>query len=211
MSRVKPIWRGVSHQYAFFGSLVSGAALVWIAPSALAAATAVYAASVTALFGTSAAYHRIDWSEKARMWMRRLDHSMIFLLIAGTYTPFAVVGVGGPEAKRMLFLVWVGSALGICMQLFWPKVPKALNAMVYVAVGWVGVSELPLLIETLGLTALGLVGVGGVLYTTGAIVYALRRPDPWPQAFGYHEIFHALVIAAAILHFTAVAMVLARA
>lgn len=208
---MKPTWRGLSHLYAFFASLISGTILFWLAPNAPAAATsAVYAASVTALFGTSAAYHRIDWSERGRMWMRRLDHSMIFLLIAGTYTPFAIVGVGGSEAVRILALVWSGCALGIGLQLFWPTVPKALNALVYIAVGWVGVSELPRLIDALGVTAVSLIGIGGVLYTAGAIVYALRRPDPWPRTFGYHEIFHALVIIAAILHFAAVALVLAR-
>ena len=204
---VKPRFRGVSHQWAFFVSLVTGAALVIAAPSGRATfAAAVYAVSVAALFGTSALYHRITWaSQTARRWMRRLDHSMIFLLIAGTYTPFALLVLDGTLATVILALVWGGAAAGILLKLIWIDAPKPLVAAVYVILGWVAVAAFPDLIDRLGIGGVAMVAAGGVLYTLGAVVYALRRPDPVPAVFGYHEVFHALVIAAAALQYAVVA------
>ena len=204
---VKPRMRGVSHQWAFFVALVAGAALVIAAPSGRATlAATIYALSVVAMFGASALYHRIDWkSIGARRWMRRLDHSMIYVLIAGTYTPFALLVLQGGLARAILITVWSGAALGIALKMLWPDTPKWLTAAVYVALGWVAVAAFPELAGELGVAGMALIAGGGVLYTAGAIVYALRRPDPAPAVFGYHEIFHVLVIAAAVLQYVAVA------
>ena len=204
---VKPRFRGVSHQWAFFVALAAGVALVIAAPSGRATLAAlIYAISMAAMFGASALYHRVDWkSLAARRWMRRLDHSMIFLLIAGTYTPFALLVLDGSLAKAVLIAIWSGATLGIGLELLWPDTPKWLTASVYVLLGWVAVIAFPELASELGPLGMSLVAGGGVLYTAGAVIYALRRPDPAPAVFGYHEIFHVLVIAAAALQFVAVA------
>ena len=203
----KPRLRGVSHQWAFFFSLAAGFTLVIAAPAGEATvAAAIYAASVAALFGTSALYHRITWaSQNARRWMRRLDHSMIFLLIAGTYTPFALLVLEGTLAIVILVVVWAGALGGIVLKLVWIDAPKPLVAVLYVMLGWVAVAAFPDLIRELGVTSTALVVAGGLLYTAGAVVYALGRPDPVPTVFGYHEVFHALVIAAAALQYAAIA------
>jgi hemolysin III len=204
---IKPRLRGVSHQWAFFVSLVTGAALVLAAPNGRAtAAAAIYAGSVAGLFGASALYHRVNWSTAgARRWMRRLDHSMIFLLIAGTYTPFAVLALDGPLATAILVVVWSAALGGIVLKLVWIDAPKWLVALIYVAIGWVALAAFPQLLSKLGVTATAMVAAGGLLYTAGALVYARRRPDPAPTVFGYHEIFHALVILAAALQYAVVA------
>jgi hemolysin III len=203
----KPRLRGVWHQWAFFVSVAIGAALVIAAPSGQPRlAAAIYALSVAALFGTSALYHRITWaSQAARRWMRRLDHSMIFFLIAGTYTPFALLVLDGDLATVILIVVWAGALAGVLMKLVWIDAPKALVAVTYILLGWVAVAAFPAMIERLGVTASALVAVGGVLYTLGALVYALQRPNPAPSVFGYHEVFHALVILAAALQYAVIA------
>jgi hemolysin III len=203
----KPRLRGVTHEWAFFISLPLGLGLVLSAPSGRAAlAAGIYALSVALLFGASALYHRITWdSEAARRWMRRVDHSAIFVLIAGTYTPFALLVLDGPLATAILIAVWAGAGAGIIMSLVWPDAPKWLLAIVYVALGWVAVAAFPSMLDQLGITAMVMVGLGGALYTAGAVIYALRRPNPAPTVFGYHEIFHALVIAAAALQYAVVA------
>jgi hemolysin III len=205
----RPRFRGVSHQWAFFCSLVTGSVLVVAAPAGRpTVASAIYAASVAALFGTSALYHRVTWpTASARRWMRRLDHSMIFLLIAGTYTPFALLVLEGTLATVILVVVWAGALGGIVLKLVWIDAPKIVVAALYVALGWVAVVAFPDLIDELGVTNTLLVVAGGVLYTAGAAVYAFRRPDPVPAVFGYHEIFHALVIAAAALQYAVVVFV----
>lgn len=197
----------MSHQWAFVAALVLGAALVIAAPGGEATlAAGIYAASVAALFGTSALYHRITWSSAAaRRWMRRLDHSMIFFLIAGTYTPFALLALEGMLATVILVVVWAGALGGIVLKLAWIDAPKWLVSCVYVALGWVAIAAFPQLYEGLGITATAMVAAGGVLYTVGAVVYAARRPDPAPQVFGYHEVFHVLVILAAALQYAVVA------
>ncbi|HZA90197.1 MAG TPA: hemolysin III family protein [Solirubrobacterales bacterium] len=208
IERQKPRLRGVSHQWAFFASLVAGAALIVAAPTPRATiAAAIYAVSLSALLGVSALYHRVNWVRPAvRRWMRRLDHSMIFLLIAGTATPFCLLVLSGTLAEALLIAVWAGAAAGIVVELVWVEAPKWVSVIVYLAVGWIGAIGYPAIILTAGIGAGILIALGGALYTAGAVVYARQRPDPRPATFGYHEIFHVLVIAAAIAHFAAIAL-----
>lgn len=208
IERVKPRLRGVLHQWAFFAALVAGAALVWAAPDGRATiAAAIYAGSLVALLGTSALYHRVDWKRpRARAWMRRLDHSMIFLLIAGTVTPFALLVMSDPFATALLIAVWAGAAAGIVVELIWVEAPKWVAVIVYLAVGWIGALGFPAILVEAGIGAAALIAAGGVMYTAGAIVYARQSPDPRPAVFGYHEIFHLFVIVAAIAHFAAIAI-----
>jgi hemolysin III len=204
---VKPRFRGRTHEWAFFASLGLLPALLTAAPSGSAKlVAAIYGSSVAALFGASALYHRVTWRRvSARRWMRRLDHAMIFVLIAGTYTPFAVLALDGGLAKAILIVVWAGALGGVVLKLVWIDAPKALVAGVYVALGWVAVAAFPDMLEALGFVPTALVVLGGLLYSAGALVYVLKRPDPSPTVFGYHEIFHVLVIAAAALQYAVVA------
>ncbi|HEY2603828.1 MAG TPA: hemolysin III family protein [Thermoleophilaceae bacterium] len=202
----RPRFRGVSHEYAFFASLITGAVLILVAPTRKATtAAAIYAVSVSGLFGASALYHRVTWRPAARRWMRRLDHSMIFVLIAGTYTPFALLVLHGTLSNVVLGIVWGGALAGALLKLAWVDAPKWLMSVIYMALGWVGVATVPQLISRAGVGAVALLFAGGLLYSAGAIVYALRRPDPRPKVFGYHEIFHVLVIVAAATHYAAIA------
>jgi hemolysin III len=204
---VKPRLRGVTHQWAFFVSVALGAALVPTAPSGRATlAATVYAACVAVLFGSSALYHRVNWrSAVARRWMRRADHSAIFLLIAGSYTPFALLVINGTLGDAILAVVWLGAAAGIVLKLLWIDAPTWLITVIYVALGWVVLAAAPDLFRELGWTAAAMVALGGALYTAGALVYAFRRPDPVPAVFGYHEVFHVLVVVAAALQYAVVA------
>jgi hemolysin III len=206
---LRPRLRGVSHQYAFFASLLLGAALVVGASGAAERTSAVvFATALATMFGVSALYHRITWRPRARLWMRRLDHAAIYLLIAGTYTPFALLALTDVWRWTILPVVWGGALVGIVLKLAWVDAPKWLAVTTAIALGWIGVVALPQLWAHAGLTGVGLLLAGGVLYTGGAIVYARRRPDPVPAVFGYHELFHALVIAAAACQYAAVALVL---
>jgi hemolysin III len=204
---LKPRLRGVFHQWACAASVPLGVVLVAFAGTASARiALSVYAVSMASLFGVSALYHRVNWrSLRARSWMRRLDHSMIFVMIAGSYTPFAVLVLHGPLAIVMLVAVWAGAVLGVVFNLVWSDAPKWLHAVVYVALGWVAVAAVPQLGAAIGLGGVLLLALAGVLYTVGAVVYAVRRPDPVPTVFGYHELFHSLVIAAAALQCAVIA------
>jgi hemolysin III len=204
--RPKPRLRGVSHQWAFFVSLVLGAGLIVLAAGEARIAAGIYAASLSALFGVSALYHRIDWRRpEIRLWMRRLDHAMIFFLIAGTVTPFAILAMDGVFATALLAAVWAAAVAGTAVEVVWADHPKWVAAVVYIAVGLIGAIGFPVIVIEIGPVAGALIAGGGALYITGAIVYAAQRPDPRPTVFGYHEIFHALVIAAAAAHFAAVA------
>ena len=204
---VKPRMRGVMHQYAFFISLITGAVLILAAPAAEAAVAAgIYAGAIAALFGVSALYHRLNWSPAARRRMRRLDHSMIFMLIAGTYTPICLLALDGVWSVTILSVVWGGAAAGIILKLVWIDAPGWLAALVYVVLVWAGTAALPIITANVGVTALVLILAGGVLYSVGAVVYARKRPDPVPAVFGYHEVFHTLVIAAAAVHYAAVVL-----
>jgi hemolysin III len=208
IAKVKPRLRGVSHEYAFFVSLVLGVGLILLAKGTEARlAVAIYAVSLSALFGVSALYHVHHWERpSARQWMRRLDHTMIFFLIAGTVTPFALLVMEGPLATALLIAVWAGAIAGTIVELVWTDSPKWVSAAVYIAVGMIGAIGFPAIVVEAGIVAGVLIAGGGALYATGAIVYAVQRPDPRPAVFGYHEIFHVLVIAAAAVHFAAIAL-----
>ena len=208
IAKVKPRLRGVSHEYAFFVSLVLGVGLILLAKGGEArVAAGIYALSLSALFGVSALYHRVDWKRpSSRRWMRRLDHTMIFFLIAGTVTPFALLVMSGPLATAMLIAVWSGAVAGTIVELVWVEHPKWVSAIVYIAVGMIGAIGFPAIVSEAGIVAGVLIAGGGALYATGAIIYAAQRPDPSPAVFGYHEIFHVLVIAAAAAHFAAIAL-----
>jgi len=203
---IKPRLRGVLHEYGFFVSLVCGVALILAASGGKARlAATIYAVAVSGLLGTSALYHRVTWRPATRRWMRRLDHSMIFVLIAGTYTPVALLALKGSLANTILIVMWAGALGGVIFKLLWIDAPKWLFATVYTALGLVTFAvfgQLPAAIGWLGAAGLAL---GGLLYLIGAVVYASGRPNPWPKVFGYHEIFHALVLAADALQYAVIA------
>jgi hemolysin III len=159
------------------------------------------------MFGVSATYHRVEWgSEVARAWMRRLDHSMIYVFIAGTYTPFARLDMPRPTGHVVLAIVWGAALVGVALMLFWPDAPRWLSVALYLLLGWVGVWYTGLILHNAGVAATVLLAVGGVLYSLGAVAYGFRRPDPWPTTFGYHEVFHACTALAATCHFVAVCL-----
>lgn len=202
----RPRLRGVLHAWAFPISLVSGAVLVAMAPTQRAlAAAAIYAATLSGLLGVSALYHRVHWSAAADRWMQRLDHSMIFCLIAGTFTPFCALTLQGRLGSALLAVVWGGAVAGIVTKLAWADGPRWVTAVIAVTLGWVAVVAMPALVARAGWVPTGLLMLGGILYSLGAVVYMRRHPDPAPSVFGYHEVFHALVIAAALAHYAAVA------
>jgi hemolysin III len=161
------------------------------------------------MFGISALYHRIAWQPRARRWMRRLDHAAIYLLIAGTYTPFALLAMSGVWRWTILPIVWGGALAAIVLKLAWVDGPKWLSAAIGITLGWIGVVAVPQLWSHAGAAGIVLLGIGGLLYTAGAVIYARQRPDPVPAVFGYHEVFHALVIAAAGCQYVAVALFVA--
>jgi hemolysin III len=209
MSRPLPRLRGVLHQYAFFVSVGAGAVLVVLADGYLERfAVWVYAAALAAMFGASALYHRVQWrSAAARLRARQLDHAMIFVFIAGTYTPFTLLAFDGALSVVVLCTVWGGAALGLARELVWIDGPRWVSAVAYLAVGWVGVIAVPQLFPALGVTAAMLVLVGAGLYSLGALAYATTWPNPFPATLGFHEIFHLLVVAAAMTQFVALSLV----
>jgi len=205
---VAPRLRGVFHQYAFFAAVVAGVVLVVLADGLLERfAVWVYATALAVMFGASALYHRFPWrSAASRLRARRLDHATIFVFIAGTYTPFAVLAFSGATQVVVLVSVWLGALVGLVLELAWIESPRWISAVAYLAVGWVGVMAAPQLFPSLGVAAAVLVIVGAALYTVGALAYATAWPNPFPATFGFHEIFHLLVIAAAVTQFVAVAL-----
>jgi hemolysin III len=196
----------VIHAYAFWVALGAGAALVAVAHGSRArSAAAVYAIGLCGLFAGSAVYHRWRWDPRWRPLLRRIDHSTIFIFIAASYTPVALLVLHGPLSKIVLIVVWAGALGGIVFSLAWITAPRVLVAGTYLALGWVAVIVTPQLIRHAGVAPTVLIAVGGLLYSVGATVYALKRPDPWPATFGFHEIFHTLVTTAALVHFVAIA------
>jgi hemolysin III len=202
----KPRLRGVLHQFAFFASLAVGPALILAADGNRERfAAAVFAGSVAACFGASALYHRITWTPDKRLWMRRVDHAGVYLLIAGTYTPVSLFALNGNWRIVVLTLVWAGSVAAMVLKFAWVGAPKWLAATIGIALGWIAVVALPQLVSHLDPPGVVLLVVGGLVYTAGAVVYARRRPDPVPAVFGYHELFHALTILAVTCQYVAIA------
>jgi hemolysin III len=205
---LKPRLRGWLHAYAAVISIASGAALVAVAAATrgerAGTTTGIYAATVTLLFGTSALYHRVNWGPVAHRVMKRLDHSMIFVFIAGTYTPIAVLTLPRTSALAVLIAVWTGALCGVALQTAWRGAPRWLSAPCYIALGWVAAFVIPDLLHNAGVAAFVLIMLGGVVYTLGAVVYALKRPDPLPGVFGFHEVFHLCTIVAAVSHYVAI-------
>jgi hemolysin III len=204
----KPRLRGRLHQYAFFVALASGIVLCSIAATRPGygpfVSCLIYSLTVCGLFGISALYHRRIWSERGYQIMRRLDHSMIFIFIAGSYTPFCVLLLSPGKATITLTLIWAGALGGVALKTIWPHLPRWAGAPLYIALGWGAVAILPEVLHTGGVADLVLIAAGGIIYTVGAIFYAMRRPNPWPTVFGHHEFFHACTLVAAICHHIAI-------
>ncbi len=207
-SIAKPRLRGWLHEIAFFASVPAGVVLVSLAHGVQArTAGVIYAVSLAGLFGSSAAYHRIEWSPPTRRWLKRLDHSMIFLLIAGTYTPFSLLVLHGAWSVAILAIVWTGAAAGIALKMAKIDGLHVVSGILYVGLGWLAVITFPQMFRELSGPAVALLLIGGVLYTLGAIVLAGRRPDPNPATFGYHELWHAMVVAASACHYAVILLV----
>lgn len=205
---VKPLLRGVSHQVSFFVAIVATAVLVVRAGSSPASTAAlVFGATLVLLFGTSACYHRISWTPAARQRMRRLDHAAIFTLIAGGYTPLFALVPSPSGGHGALAAIWIGAGVGVVKSLAWPHAPKWLTALLCVAIGWMVIFQVMGRTPIVGTTCVGLLVASGVTYSVGALVYAVKRPDPWPRVFGYHEIFHLLVVVASGFLFAHVSLV----
>jgi hemolysin III len=208
----KPKWRGVLHQAAFVVAVGLAPLLILTADGGRAQfAAAVFAGSVVACFGASALYHRVTWKPRARLWMRRIDHAGVYLLIAGTYTPVSMLVLRGAWRPVVLTIIWAGAAAAIVLKFVWVGAPKWLAAAIGIALGWVAVVVLPQLVGRVNLAAVILLVAGGLAYTLGAIVYVRRRPDPVPAVFGYHELFHALTIVGVACQYVAIAFFIVRA
>ncbi|HWT26051.1 MAG TPA: hemolysin III family protein [Solirubrobacteraceae bacterium] len=203
---VIPRLRGLLHAHAAWVAGVLAVVLVALAPTGHARlAATIYGIGLVALFTVSATYHRWPGDPRWKPWLRRMDHATIFVFIAASYTPVALLVLEGPMRTMVLVSVWVGAAGGVALSLAWISAPRLLNAIAYLAVGWVAVIALPQLVSRAGAAPLILLLAGGALYSVGAAVYAAQKPNLWPRTFGFHEVFHALVIAAAVVHFIAMA------
>jgi hemolysin III len=206
---MKPLLRGVVHQAAFFAALAAGVLLIVGTNGALNQTSAAFFASAAAvMFGASAAYHRVRWSALMARWMRRIDHAGVFLMIAGSYTAYGLLVLSGAWRFAMLALVWGAVVAAIALRWAWLDAPAWLAAALGIAIGWIGVAALPQAYAVLGSTGFGLLLAGGALYTLGGVVYAIRWPDPRPKAFGFHELFHTLVVAAVACQYAALALLL---
>jgi hemolysin III len=201
----RPLLRGLLHVGAFVVAVGLGLTLVLLAGRQDAPAFAMYGLAVAGLFGVSALYHRGRWQPAMRARLQRADHSMIFVLIAGTYTPICVYVLDGTLGAALLAVVWTGALIAAALELRPTPATRGAVVVLSIALGWVAVPALPAVLEKLGWVATALIGLGGVLYTVGAVIYARRRPDPLPDVFGYHEVFHALTIAGAASHYAVIA------
>jgi hemolysin III len=205
---IKPLLRGISHFYGFFISLPLGVLLVATAPNGLATWTAlVYALTISAMLGASTLLHRGTWTPTQSRTLTKLDHSCIYLLIAGTYTPVSLIALSGVTRVLVFSLVWLGALVGIALEWARERPPRGWVTANYIAVGWVALIAFPQLWTSLGVVGFVLILLGGVSYTIGAVIHAARWPDPWPRTFGYHELFHVFVLVAVLLHLSAVAFV----
>ena len=202
---VKPVLRGVFHLFAAFSSLGAGLVLVAMSPTLRVGFSAgVFAVALTWLLAVSALYHWPTWKPNVRRWLRRLDHASIFLLIAGTYTPICLLALPPESGRSLLWMMWIGALLGMLKSGLWAHAPKIVSAVVYVSFGWLAVGFLPTIFHAVSGLCFGLLVLGGVIYSLGALAYALRRPNPLPGILGYHEVFHVLVILASLCHFIVV-------
>jgi hemolysin III len=206
----RPLLRGALHGVAFAAALGVGVLLVIFSRESRVLPASVFAASAALMLGTSALYHRVTWRPGARLWMRRADHAGIFLLIAGTYTPVALISLRGAWGITVLAVVWSGAIAASIAKFCWIGAPKWVSALLGLALGWVGVIVLPRFAHDEGIAPVILLAAGGLAYTAGALVYALKRPDPSPRVFGYHELFHALTIVALACQYVAVAFFVVR-
>ncbi|RAG84191.1 hemolysin III family protein [Streptacidiphilus pinicola] len=204
----KPAMRGWLHAGMFPATIAAGIVLICLATTTAARlACAVYAASAWMLFGISALYHRFNWGPRGEAVLRRLDHSNIFLIIAGTYTPVTILLLHGARQQVLLWLVWAGALAGIAFRVFWVGAPRWLYTPCYLALGWAAVFFLPDFFHSGGVAVTVLIIVGGLLYSVGGVIYGLKRPDPSPRWFGFHEVFHACTLAAFIVQFVGVSLV----
>ncbi|GAB0106019.1 hemolysin III family protein [Nocardia sp. JMUB6875] len=212
LALIKPRMRGWIHAWAVGVAAIAGIVLVSVASTVSAKAgwsTLVYAITVCGVFGISATYHRVNWkTARARMWMKRADHSMIFLFIAGSYTPFALLGVRGAAGTVLLSIVWAGALAGVALKMLWPTAPRWVGVPLYLLLGWAIVPVAGTLIANVGWAPVILLLAGGIAYSVGGVLYASRWPDPWPEVFGHHEFFHAATVVAALCHYVAVWLVL---
>jgi hemolysin III len=198
----RPLLRGHFHQAAFFIALGACAMLIAKSDNGLEYfSTSIYTIGIMGMYGMSALYHRPQWSRSNYLMIRRLDHSAIFIMIAGTATPIALLGLKGQEGMNLASIFWIVAFAGMLQAAVWTHGPKWVRAVFYVAAGWVALPYFSDLNKALGTTNVVLLLVGGVIYTTGAVIYGLKRPDPFPKVFGYHEIFHILVVIASVFHF----------
>lgn len=209
VEEIVPRLRGLLHAWAFWIAIAAAIPLVWLAPTGSARMAAViYGVGLCALFGASGLYHRWRGDPRWKAVLRRVDHSTIFVFIAASYTPVGVLVLDPPLDAVVLVSVWAGALAGVAFSLCWIDAPRALTAACYIAVGWVAVVAFPQLADRLGAAPVVLLAIGGLLYSLGAMAYALQRPNPWPRTFGFHEVFHTLVIAAAVVHYVAIAGVI---
>ena len=205
----KPVLRGWLHAGTFPVAVIAGLVLIVLAPEGRARiGAAVFVASAALLFGTSAVYHRGQWSRRAHQVLKRLDHSNIFLIIAGSYTPFALCLLPPDQARSLLLTVWLGALGGVAFRMLWVDAPRWLYTPIYVALGWVAVFYLPAFWQAGGPLVVSLLAVGGACYSAGGVVYALKRPNPSPTWFGFHEVFHAFTLAGYLTQYVAVWLVL---
>jgi hemolysin III len=203
---LRPLLRGVSHAYAFWAALAAAIVLAALVPAGTPrVASVVYGAGLCGLFAASGTYHRWRWNPRWRPLLRRIDHSTIFVFIAATYTPVALLVMHGTLRWAILVAVWAGALGGVILSVAWITAPRVLSAVCYLALGWVSLFAMPQMIDRLDIAPLVLLAAGGVLYSLGAVVYATKRPNPWPSIFGFHEVFHVLVILAAAVQFVALA------
>lgn len=202
----RPLLRGVTHLVAAYVAAIAGAILVAMVDGGrVRASVSIYALMLVGMFRTSAMLHRRDWGPRAFAWWRRADHAMIFLFIAGTYTPLCLLGMANHHGERLLALVWIAAGLGVLRAGLWPHAPRIVTSGLFVVVGWLVVAYLPEARASFDPTTFAFVVGGGVLFTIGAVIYATRWPDPWPRVFGFHEVFHLFIIFGCASHFVAVA------
>lgn len=203
---LKPRMRGWLHAGAVPAAVIAGLILALLAPPELRVATIIYVISTVALFGISATYHRGTWGPRTHGVLKRMDHATIFVFIAGTYTPIALTVVGGTAGSVLLWIVWLSALAGVMFRVFWVGAPRWLTVPVYIAMGWAAVFFIPTMLSNGGLAIFLLIAIGGLCYSVGAVIYALRRPDPSPKWFGFHEIFHSFTLGGYVSHYVGICL-----